>query len=37
VQSAGDFFEDGVENAVGLFFGQVRFFSDCSVEFCFTL
>jgi len=26
VQGAGDFFEDGVEDAVGLFFGEVRFF-----------
>ncbi|MNT64155.1 hypothetical protein D3C72_2020290 [compost metagenome] len=36
VQSAGDFFENGVEYAVGLFFGQICFFSDCSGEFWFT-
>ena len=28
VQGAGDFFENGVEDAVGLFFGEIRFFSD---------
>jgi len=26
VQGAGDFFENGVEDAVGLFFGEIRFF-----------
>ena len=36
VQGAGDFFENGVEDAVGLFFGEIRFFSDCSGEFWFT-
>ncbi|AZF18680.1 hypothetical protein C4J92_5243 [Pseudomonas sp. R3-18-08] len=28
VQGAGDFFENGVEYAVGLFFGEIGFFSD---------
>ncbi|KTC42042.1 hypothetical protein AO260_16245 [Pseudomonas sp. ABAC21] len=36
VQGAGDFFEDGVEHAVGLFFGEIRFFSDGGCEFWFT-
>ena len=36
VQGAGDFFENGVENAVGLLFGEVCFFSNCSGEFWFT-
>ncbi|MNZ70460.1 hypothetical protein D3C78_887970 [compost metagenome] len=36
VQSAGDFFENSVENAVGLLFGEVCFFSNCSGEFWFT-
>jgi hypothetical protein len=26
VQGAGDFFENGVEDAVSLFFGEIRFF-----------
>src|SRR5471032_3345528 len=36
VQSAGDFFENGVEYAVGLLFGEICFFCDCSGEFWFT-
>ncbi|CAN2972845.1 hypothetical protein METHPM2_210050 [Pseudomonas sp. PM2] len=36
VQGAGDFFEDGVEDAVGLFFGEIGFFSDGGCEFWFT-
>lgn len=28
VQRIGDFFENGVEDAIGLFFGEVRLFSD---------
>ncbi|CAI8877443.1 hypothetical protein EMIT0P294_20241 [Pseudomonas sp. IT-P294] len=36
VKCAGDFFENGVENAVCLLFGEICFFSDCSGEFWFT-
>ena len=36
VQGAGDFFEDGVEDAVGLFFSEIGFFSDGGCEFWFT-
>jgi hypothetical protein len=36
MQSAGDFFENGVENAIGLFFGEICFFRDGSGEFWFT-
>ncbi|CAI8784381.1 hypothetical protein EMIT0P44_10170 [Pseudomonas sp. IT-P44] len=36
VQGAGDFFENGVENAVGLFFGEICFFRDGGGEFWFT-
>jgi hypothetical protein len=36
VQSAGDFFEDGVEDAVGLLFGEICFFSDGCGEVWFT-
>ena len=36
VQGAGDFLEYGVEDAVGLFFGEIRFFSDGGCEFWFT-
>ena len=36
VQGAGDFFKDGVEDAVGLFFGEIGFFSDGGCEIWFT-
>jgi hypothetical protein len=36
MQSASDFFENGVENAIGLFFGEICFFRDGSGEFWFT-
>ncbi|MNX66512.1 hypothetical protein D3C86_976090 [compost metagenome] len=36
VQGTGDFFKNGVENAVGLFFGEVCFFSNGCSEVWFT-
>lgn len=36
VQGAGDFFENSVKDAVSLFFGEIRFFSDGGCEFWFT-
>ncbi|MNG21211.1 hypothetical protein D3C84_1055510 [compost metagenome] len=36
VQGAGDFFENGVEDAVGLLFGEICFFSNGCGEFWFT-
>jgi hypothetical protein len=37
VQGAGDFFENGVKDAVCLFFGEIRFFSDGGCEFCLRM
>ncbi|MNC77428.1 hypothetical protein D3C75_1293830 [compost metagenome] len=36
VQSAGDFFEHGVEHAIGLLFGEVGLFSNSCGEFWFA-
>ena len=36
VQSAGDFFENGVKYAVGLLFGEICFFRDGGGELWFT-
>ncbi|MNI99255.1 hypothetical protein D3C73_1582800 [compost metagenome] len=36
MQGAGDFFENGVKNATGLFFGEICFLRDGCGEFWFT-
>lgn len=36
VLCASDFFENGIENAIGLFFGEIRFFSNSGCNIWFT-
>jgi hypothetical protein len=36
MKGVSDFVQDGIEDAIGLFFGEICFFSNSGCEFWFT-